>query len=293
MGNTSDAFLKSFSELKTQYDSGLPSMDQFGDFGTSCLKLLAGITLIHQGSTMLLGSKKDYVAYEINGVRSRPIRSDLYIPDPDIFEKEWVKFASNSDNSDLDASCKRANTVIYTLIQSFSGLIDIYKPGSRKTPGTLFEMIVGVVLVNFSGLKMAKQIPVPGEKFMVPTDIVLLQPPDISKPNLVIPTKITTRERIVQPFVHQRILDEVFGPDKYKSVLVMVSELQRDDEGRKGLNEICVPNQIGMYQKYLGHLSGMYYLDIPHSYVVSDFSKTIPVRTLGELIFKDLSVLLA
>lgn len=293
MGNTLDTFLKSFSKLKTQYDSGLPSMNQFGEFGISCLKLLAGVTLIHQGSTALLGFKKEYIAYEINGLRSRPIRSDLYIPDPVVFKKEWTAFTSNDDNSDLDASCKRANAVIYTLIQSFSSLIDIYKPGSRKTPGTLFEMIVGVILVNFSGLKMAKQIPVPGEKFMVPTDIVLLQPPNISKPNLVIPTKITTRERIVQPFAHQRILDEVFGPNKYKSILVMVSELQRDDEGQKGLNEICVPNQIGMYQKYLGHLSGMYYLDVPHSYAVSDFSKTIPVRTFGELVFKDLPVLLS
>jgi hypothetical protein len=292
MTNPSVAFLKDFAELKIKYESGVPSLDQFGEFGVSCLKLLRGITLIHQGSTKLQGVIKDYLAYEIDGVRSRPIRSDLYISDPGNFEKEWTRFTKMTDDSDLDTACKLANSVIYTLIQSFSSLIDIYKPGSRKTPGTLFEMIVGVILVNVSGLKMSKQIPVPGERYMVPTDIVLLQPPGVLKPNLVIPTKITTRERIVQPFAHQRILDEVFGPEKYKSILVMVSELQRDDEGQKGLNEICVPNQIGMYQKYLGHLSGMYYLDVPNAYAISEFSKTIPVRTFGELLYKDLTDLL-
>lgn len=85
----------------------------------------------------------------------------------------------------------------------------------------------------------------------VATDIVFKKNED--NKGLVIPVKITTRERIVQPFAHQRILDSVFGPGSYQSLLICVSEMQRDKENN--VNEICVPGTIQLFQRHLASLT--------------------------------------
>ena len=107
---------------------------------------------------------------------------------------------------------------------------------------------------------------------------------------LVVPVKITTRERIVQPFAHQRILDSVFGEHRFRSVLVCVSEMQRKRD--EGANAICVPGTIRLYQRHLAALSGLYYLDPPHRYLQPDVTAHVAVRTLGCLLADDLPSLL-
>ena len=127
----------------------------------------------------------------------------------------------------------------------------------------------------------------PDTDYKVPTDIVLYG--EEGKPSLVIPTKITTRERIVQAWAHQRILADVYG-DRYRSILVCVSELQRDEN--RGVNEICVPGQVKGFQKHLAQMSAMYYLDPPAPYMTEDFLKIIPVKPLSALLQGDLKTLL-
>jgi hypothetical protein len=107
---------------------------------------------------------------------------------------------------------------------------------------------------------------------------------------IVFPVKITTRERIVQPFAHQRILDSVFGEGQYKSVLVCVSETQRDKENN--VKEICVPGTIRLFQKHLARLSGIYYLDPPERYLNADLQEVISVGTLGQLLTSTLPELI-
>jgi hypothetical protein len=292
MSTKKTEFLDKFDDLIVSYGSGTLTLKDLGDYGSYCLTKLKDIPFVPQGTAMLNGIVKNYSSYQMLRARCRPIRTDIYINDPGVFLNTWKGFIDGMDPSRKKVDFDRIDHAVYTLTQSFSALIDLFKPGSRKTPGTFLEIIIGMILTEVSGLKMEKQIPVPGESYKIPTDIVLIQPVGSVKPNLVVPIKITTRERIVQPFVHQRILDAVYGEKKYESILVMVSELQRDDEGAHGLNEICVPNQISLYQKYLGRLSGMYYLDVPNAYATSDFSRLIPVRTVGDLLRQDLAVLI-
>jgi hypothetical protein len=126
--------------------------------------------------------------------------------------------------------------------------------------------------------KRGKFISLPefGEK--VSTDIVL----DDGVLGIVFPAKITTRERIVQPYAHQRILDSVFGDARYKSVLLCVSETQRDDK-KQGVNNICVPGTIKLFQAHLSKLSGLYYLDPPVRYLQDDILSLVPVGDFGKL----------
>ena len=106
----------------------------------------------------------------------------------------------------------------------------------------------------------------------------------------MIPAKITTRERIVQPFAHQRILDSVFGAHHYNSILTCVSETQR--HGPNGVKEICVPGTIRLFQKHLAVMAGIYYLDPPSRYLAKDVTSVIKVATVGELIHSDLAKLI-
>jgi hypothetical protein len=178
------------------------------------------------------------------------------------------------------------DSILYTAAIAFAACYDLYSPKSRKTPGTFFEVLIGTILTVVSGLPRSKQISLPDTKYKVTTDIVLQG--SNGKPSLVIATKITTRERIGQPWMHQRILDEAFGRGKYKSILVAVSELQRDEE--QGVNEICVPGQVALFQKYLSQMYGLYYLDPPAAYCTKEIVELLPVGPLsllfGEVLVK-------
>jgi len=289
-----DPLLSELATLKPLYDAGENHLQPLGALGVSCLTMLAGAAHpVPQGAVPYLGGQKQYIAFEISGRRSRPVRQDLLIADPGEFHVAWQSLIKAVDSKNRRLVYPPADAAIYTATQSFSCAVDLFKPGSRKTPGTHFEILVGTLLGAISGLERGKQIKVPGEGYTVPTDIVLQRKPGDKGPTLVIPTKITTRERVVQPFAHQRILDEVFGPGTYRSIVVMVSETQRDDKGKRGLNEICVPNQVGMFQAYLAKLSGLYYLDPPHSYCSAKFVKELPVKTVGALLSEDLPRLLS
>ena len=177
---------------------------------------------------------------------------------------------------------------MYTSIISFSACFDIWKPKSRKVPGTHFEILVGSLLTQLiPKFSRSKFISLPKQTEKVTTDIVF----DNGEIGLIFPAKITTRERIVQPYAHQRILDSIFGESRYKTCLLCVSETQRDD--RKALvNDICVPGTIKLYQDHLSKLSGLYYLDPPKRYTDSDITDRINVGDYGQLFRTDLNKLI-
>ncbi|MCY4646040.1 MAG: hypothetical protein OXE73_04115 [Gammaproteobacteria bacterium] len=140
-----------------------------------------------------------------------------------------------------------------------------------------------------SGLERTAHVKLAGQTENVSTDIAFLERGH--RGGLVVPAKITTRERIVQPFAHQRILDSVFGEQRFRSILVSVSEMQR--QRQTGANAICVPGPIRLYQLHLARLSGLYYLDPPARYLERDVADHITVDTVGRLLGEDLPALTA
>jgi hypothetical protein len=181
---------------------------------------------------------------------------------------------------------------------AFSVCFDLRKRTSRKTPGTYFEVILGSILSEIlPDYKRTKHIPLISEEGSakeeneesVSTDIVFEKASkDGIMKGIVIPAKITTRERIVQPFAHQRILDSVFCSERFRSVLVCMSEMQLD---KSGVKEICVPGTIRLFQTHLARLSGIYYLDPPLRYLQDDVLKYIKVASLGTFLNQDLAEL--
>ncbi|WP_158151267.1 type II site-specific deoxyribonuclease [Pantoea ananatis] len=245
-----------------------------------------------------------YYAFQYNGDFSRPVRPDLFISESDeflsLFEKLLIKLPCiNASWSSEDSHI--ANKVIYTSVMSVSCAFDLWKKGSRKTPGTFFEILMAAILkIVLPDEAFSKHIPLVDtlnveeeniassseelESSSVSTDIVIKNSRDTV--GAVIPLKITTRERIVQPFAQQKILDSYFGRGKYNSFVACISETQQVKNKNK-VNHICVPGTIRLYQKYLAKISGIYYCDIPERYLMQDLTSVLPVKSIGDL-FKDI-----
>jgi hypothetical protein len=206
----------------------------------------------------------------------------------------WGRLAAQVKERVLTMTAAQANSAIYTHVMSFCCLIDLVARASRKTPGTLFELTMGMLLSELSGRRRGKQVRVEGERYTVPTDLVLFSDDEPLAAHLVVASKISTRERVVQAYAQQRILEEIY-PGQYKSILVAANEMNM--QGTGAIHETCVPNQIGLFQKYLAQLAGIYYLDPPRGYVEAPFNKPtfshpLPVRTIGDLLVTDLAKLL-
>ena len=270
------------------YRDGMCVTNSIGQIVSHCLTLLDQAELIPLGEC----DGKDYHAFSAGSNFSRPIHLPLLITDPTSFATAWatLRQAARPEHHRYDLHPEAINRIVYSAATAFGACYDLWKPGSRKTPGTFFEVILGSALgVVLPGFSRTAHITLPGHAESLSTDIVFSTPGPPG--GLVIPAKITTRERIVQPFAHQRILDSVFGERRFRSVLLCVSEMQR--QSHTGANAICVPGAIRLYQQHLAPLSGLYYIDPPARYLREDVREHLRVNSLGALLADDLPTLVA
>ena len=287
---------KLLKEIKRTYDDGNDTIDHVRDLALQCIdKLKNNASITHQPSQ----EGKEYVIYSCDDGLSRPILSSIFIDDTERFRSAWNKVIEGIDprsnkinlrSVDQEKSEALVNGVVYTAIISFAACYDIWKPKSRKTPGTYFEVVLGSLLGKLIPThSRGKHIPLEDTGESVSTDIVFTAP---GRPGLVFPAKITTRERIVQPFAHQRILDSVFGEDKFRSILLCISETQRDDL-RNGVNDICVPGTIRLFQRHLATIDFICYADPPTRYLQDDVAEFVAIKTIGWLLVTGLKEILA
>lgn len=252
------------------------------------------LTLLKEINPEPLGTcdGKEYHFFRAGTNASRPVRLPLLIREPERFRQAWKAFRTSAQPEErrYDLPCDEIDIILYSASMAFAVCYDLWKPASRKTPGTFFEVVLGTVMQSvLPSLERTAHVKLADQTENVSTDIVFLEPGH--RAGLVVPAKITTRERIVQPFAHQRILDSVFGEQRFRSILVSVSEMQR--QRQTGANAICVPGTIRLFQLHLARLSGLYYLDPPARYLKRDVADHIPVSTVGRLLAKDLPALTA
>jgi len=284
-----------FQAAKQRYDTSQPSLAECFDITRACLaKLDSEATLRRYGEFRGLPNIEYWVA-EGNGNLSRPYRPELFLENLDDFDKAAVSFQEQMDDDEI-TDAELFEKVTYTVVSSFCLCYDIWKPKSRKTPGTFFEVFMGsVCYIRYPQprFQLTKHIPitvdVPDDEQVeddgalqgnsVSTDLVITN--SETGRGAVIPLKITTRERIVQPFAHQRILDSAF-PERSRSYLTCISEVQRDDK-TTSVKQICVPGTVALFQKHLAELSGLYYCDIPQRYARQDFTALIRVTGIANL----------
>lgn len=312
-----ETMLNQFKIAKRKYDLHQDATVEIKIIAIACIEMMLSV----QYEEWAGPSGKRYLIFFNGQNRSRPFLSDQLMSVRN-FTGLWNEFLNSADRSQniysLDESM--VTKILYNTIVPFCVCFDLWKPKSRKTPGTFFEVVLGTIigLILPTYTNRTKHIPLPfavepngfaasiidtpqnellvaGEEQgiltdsegedgsldmgQVATDIVF----DWRGTGIVIPAKITTRERIVQPFAHQRILDGVFGEGRYVSLLMCVSETQRSDNDRR-VNEICVPGTITLFQRHLARLGGIYYLDPPERYMALGRSGIVQVQSLGALL---------
>lgn len=236
---------------------------------------------------------KRYFSFYNRGALSRPVNFDLFVENDEL-AKHFFSAISTSDCKGLTAG--QINRICYSLTMSFACAVDIAGPGAglsggRKTPGTLFEKLVGYTLSQRLNVEPGRNIEIPVQiknknlkRIKLTTDLIYDLGHDL--PKYHVPVKTSTRERIIDLWAHQRILDSAFGLGTYIGIPVLMTETKRDVKSLE-IKEICQPDQLRLYQSHLSRISRLYYLDIPKAYEnLNDGSPKIVVKSFGEFFFE-------
>lgn len=97
----------------------------------------------------------------------------------------------------------------------------------------------------------------------LPTDYIFDLGTD--QPKFHVPVKISTRERVVQVWAHQRVLDGIYGTGRFMGLLVCLAET-KTSASKDEVIEITLPDQWRVYQMFIAQLKRIYYLDLPQRY---------------------------
>jgi len=161
------------------------------DITQYCLVKLAGrdvssFDVAHTGG-------KRYCILESNGQLSRPILKSLFEfqPEAAVANLQALFNSKSPATRSYTLSGEATAKALYSAVMSFSVCYDLWKPSSRKTPGTYFELVLGSLLAAvLPGHKRLKHIPLAGleddpSNESVSTDIVFQK--GTQKSGLVIP----------------------------------------------------------------------------------------------------------
>jgi hypothetical protein len=207
--------------------------------------------------------------------QSRPINEALYVDEEDVFSRLLRAFRSGFRGATGEDIVRSAYTTAYSVFAANN----VYGVG-RKASATFFEILIGHIVARAVGVSPRKKVHIPESGADLSTDYVFDPGPNTRKIHL--PIKTSTRERAVQAWVHQLVLDRIFGTGVYRGILVVSAETKGDSRTGEVI-EICVPRQLQMFQSRVAEISRIYYLDPPQVYLAlaNDFPR-VEVKSFGE-----------
>lgn len=249
--------------------------------------------LINQNKENLLSTitGKTYFAFKKKNKLSRPINTRLYIPETQEIKNMFEVLKSSTPKNVKDyfntLEPDKITSLVYTIAISFCCATDLVKDGDQKTPGTFFEYFIGSIfakLLNINPSHRIKVLSLDEDDVTLPTDFIF----DLgkNKPKYHVPVKISTRERSIQVWAHQRILNGVHGTGRFLGIPVIMTETKLSKD-KKEVTEICTPSQWQIYQMHIAQLKRIYYLDIPEVYNnLNTVFPPIPVNQFGYFFFE-------
>jgi hypothetical protein len=194
---------------------------------------------------------------------SRPINTALFD-----FKLTDAELAAVVAGTDIKKNPRpRLDQLLYTAAMSFCVASDLIGEGNKKSPGTFFEIFIGHLVALTLKVNPAKKVVVPTidaaeTDNTLPTDFIFDLGP--GKSRIHMPVKTSTRERVVQAWAHQRVLEGMLGAGRYKGVLVVLTETNKQKD--VSVVEVCLPGQWRAYQMYIAPMFRVYYLDLPKAY---------------------------
>lgn len=210
--------------------------------------------------------------------KSRPVNLELFKNAEQYLDSFWSSVRKNDYSTMSEAELTSA---CYRIAVSFCSSIDLIKKGDQKTPGTYFECLIGHLFSKVFNVRPTQQLDVLNIEMSekLPTDFIFDR--GEGKPKYHVPIKTSTRERVIQVWAHQRVLDGVYGTGRFLGLLTCLSETKRDDTNNE-VFEICLPAQWKIYQLFIAQMKRIYYLDPPVKYLaLNEFFPKIQVKPIG------------
>ena len=206
--------------------------------------------------------------------QSRPINESLFAEGRE-FDGLLRAFRRGFEGRDHEPIVRSTYSIAYSIFAAH----DVSDVG-RKASATVFEILIGHVVARTLAVSPRKKVRIPESDADLPTDYVFDPGPRSRKIHL--PIKTSTRERAVQAWVHQLVLERIFGAGVYRGILVVASETKRD--ARTGeVIEICVPRQLQMFQSRVAEITRIYYLDPPRAYLeLANAFPRVDVKPFGQ-----------
>ena len=230
---------------------------------------------------------KNYIVFERpdGSKRSRPVNIDLYNEGstPDATGNSKVDtFWTNVQNQTIsNQSARDITTSLYVIAMNYCCCSDLVV-GMKKNAGDFFEKLIGHLYsrhLNIVPSTQIRAVELDGEAIALPTDYIF----DLGtgRPKFHVPVKTSTRERVVEVWAQQRVLDGAFGVGRFICLLNCIGETNLEKKASVGIT--CVPNQWMNYQLFVSQIKRAYYLDVPDKYhELNNRFPRICVKELGE-----------
>jgi hypothetical protein len=203
---------------------------------------------------------KQYITYRSSNSVARPANKALFIVDPKLFKQYWVDWEhgalSNADRLRL----------LYTAALAPCLAMELFDKQNKKGPATYFECFVGNLVANQLRCDPSKKASLQIGSSSVRLTMDFLFAAHNKRAGIHLPVKKSTRERVVQAWSHQRLLDSAYGIGSYLELMILFSETKLDSRNLQVV-EICVPDQWLAYQTHLAKMTDIFYFDMPDLYL--------------------------
>ena len=256
---------------------------------------LALLNLYEESSLLVAGSSKISLTSKVDGktyfafstgpkVLSRAINELLFDPSTELV-MDILKYLLQGKRQGWTAA--QITKAFYTVAITCCAARDLTSTSDRKTQGTFFEYLCAMIIQGTLGVIPTRSLPVLNLdlKGSLPTDFIFDLGPE--KPKFHLPVKTSTRERIIQVWAHQRVLDGVYGVGRFLAIPFILTETKLD-VAKQEVTEICLPWQWRLYQMHIASLWNVCYLDMPNGYRALDtVFPRVAISTVGEFLEKD------
>jgi hypothetical protein len=227
---------------------------------------------------------KRYYAFKGKSeILSRPVNEALIC---NSLEDSKGIFMAILDGRRHDYSSTAITQAVYGMAISCCAAVDVTSRGDRKTQGTVFEWLCAALIQSTLQVSPCRSLEILNLDLRgkLPTDFVFDM--GTEKPKFHLPVKTSTRERIIQVWAHQRMLDGVYGSGRFLAMPIVLTETKLEAKTRKVI-EICLPWQWRLYQMHIANLWNVCYLDLPDTYAkLNNVFPPVNVITVGDLLEK-------
>ena len=229
---------------------------------------------------------KKYFTFGKDSAVARPVNEKLFIPEIEELKRLWDQWLAERVSDEEFARLS------YTVALAPCLAMEIFDRQNKKGPATYFECYIGYLFSNALNVNPTKRAHLQVKDRKVGMTMDFLFDLDGGKTKIHLPVKMSTRERVVQAWAHQRLLDSAYGEGTYKGIMVLFSETKLDSRSLEVI-EICVPDQWLIYQALLAKMERIYYFDPPERYLTltKSYPDIITIKQFGEFFTERKSVL--